>query len=400
MSLVENRKALHKAILDLDLNDDDQGKAAATAVIRQDWKKAERLIKEWWSAYKAWESADTFNQAVAEHRMTMRSFDGAFDKLLNKTGPMNIASEDRFYANSDRQPVAGPPAGATSHKEKFSAIVDPKPTGMGWTVRNPKPPVVYGAPNRGINTTAFMKPANFKTRKLKYQLGLHDLSVKLVIPGRQWFAAAQIKEPESIKNPKDKGVKAQSHHSAPGKAYFCFLPLSKPEDQYVIYKLVRYAKALRMEIPDLYELILGYRSEMTRVKLAHGFDMGTGYIAVETKDRPDNIPYKVSYSIGNAAKERRAGPGTIGKVKEPVDSDLIRKRQQVYFKHNADVAMLGNEIVIAMRNHAGSFPVYAFSTGDELTCFTIRNDGTAECNPDGTPKPNGKTITAQGVANF
>jgi hypothetical protein len=186
----------------------------------------------------------------------------------------------------------------------------------------------------------------------------------------------------------------------PPVAYFCFLPLSKPEDQYVIYKLVRYAKALRMEIPDLYELILGYRSEMTRVKLAHGFDMGTGYIAVETKDPTDNIPYKVSYSIGNAAKERRAEPGAIGKVNEPVNSDLIRKRQQAYFKHNADVAMLGNEIVIAMREHAGSFPVYAFSTGAEFTCFTIREDGTADCNSDGTPKPNGKTITEQGVASF
>jgi hypothetical protein len=58
MSLEKNRKALHEAILDLDLNDDDQGKVAATTVIRQDWGKAERLIKEWWSAYKAWESAD------------------------------------------------------------------------------------------------------------------------------------------------------------------------------------------------------------------------------------------------------------------------------------------------------------------------------------------------------
>ncbi len=185
MSLEIHRKALHESILDLDLNDEDQGNGIATAFIKGNWREAQRLIANWWGAYKDWERVDTFSQAVADHRMTMRSWGGddpvqqTFAKLVNKTGKMNIATEDRFYANSDRQPLPAPPRGMTPNKDRFAATVEPPlPKGtFGWGKGNPKPPVVYGPPVRGINSAAFMLPANFVTREQKYRLGLNDTSV-------------------------------------------------------------------------------------------------------------------------------------------------------------------------------------------------------------------------------
>ena len=387
MSLEIKRQALQRAILDLDLNDNDQGKAAATAAIQRNWVEAERLIEEWWDAYQAWEKADTFNRAVADRRMTMRSWDGdkaTFADLVNKTGPSNIADEKRFYANSaDRQPAARR-ADGMSHKDKFAAIANRTPPQFGWTKKNPAPDVVYGRPVRGIDASAFMTPENFLSRDQKYQLGLHDTSVKLFIPGDRNLPV--IKK----LNPDNKTLKDQSHTKEAKKAYFCFLPISMPEDQYVIYKLVRYAKALKTAVPDLDSLIRGYRSQMTRVKLAHGYDMGTGYIAVQTNN--DKIPYKVSYSIGSTVKERGEG-GQPAKASISVDSELIRKRQQAYFKQNSDVVRIGNEIVIAMRKHAGSFPVYAYSDGGgDLTVFSIGGKAMTVDNI--------KQISAQGVANF
>src|SRR5215475_8790998 len=99
-----HREELQRAILDLDLRDGgDQGEDAAIEFIKGHWAEANRLITNWWSAYEAWEELDTFNLAVSEHRMTMRSFGSTFSKELKKTIPMNIADQDRFFATSDRE---------------------------------------------------------------------------------------------------------------------------------------------------------------------------------------------------------------------------------------------------------------------------------------------------------
>jgi hypothetical protein len=47
-----------------------------------------------------------------------------------------------------------------------------------------------------------------------------------------------------------------------------------------------------------------------------------------------------------------------------------------------------NEIVIALRQHAGKFPVYAQRQGDKLLCYDIAG---------GKPEFNGHTISAKGV---
>jgi hypothetical protein len=359
MSLELHRNELQTKILDLDLDQlgNDQGEANAIAFIQQYWIEALRLIENWWGAYKGWEATDTFNRAVQDNRMTMRSFGSDFERQKNKTKPVGIG--DRRFYGSKWVPQLGRdnvPTGRlvrdvlnpSGHKDAYAAMNLPEH-------------------KRGIiNASEYAIPENFATRKAKYDAGLHDLSVSLVVPGLD--------------------LKASSHHANEPTPHFCFLPLSKGEDQYVLYKLIRYAKALKDTIPALDTLVRGHRSNMTRVKLASDYDMGTGYSAVVTDTRPDNLPYKVTYGLGGTLKER-------GKYVPPITTkERLQARQQMYFKSRADIVKYGaNELVIAMRKHAGPFPVYAVYDNGIFRCFKIVN---------GAREFNRNTISAVGVADF
>jgi hypothetical protein len=87
--------------------------------------------------------------------------------------------------------------------------------------------------------------------------------------------------------------------------------------------------------------------------------------------------------MGNMTKQR--GGGSIS-----VDVNVLRMRQQAYFKEKSNVIRSGNEFVIAMRKHAGPFPVYAFYDGGTFKCYTIEANNKM--------KLTGKTISALGVA--
>jgi hypothetical protein len=379
------RGELQRTIINLDPVDGEaRGYPLALAYIKANWNGATRLIEDWWDAYKEWEGNDTFNNAVTESRMTIRSFGDGFDKSMfkdafsaqkSKTVPMNIAEETRFFSNSNRTPVTNP----GTHQTAFNTLVaGPKAPFGGW--RKGKEPILpYAALNRGIDNSAFATPANFMSREQKYKLGLHDLSVKLLIPNQN--------------------IKENSHHKGAKEPHFCFLPISKPEDQYVIYTLIRYAKALKVEKPDLDTLIRRYRSEMTRVKLAHDYDMGTGLVAVHTPGRGDNLDYKVTYSLGDKTKKREEeGVKKIGTAQSKVPMidvtpEVLSVRKQAYFRENARVIRSGNEFVIAMRKHHNPlFPVYAVYKAGTFERYTIGDTGKME--------PTTGRITATGTANF
>jgi hypothetical protein len=329
----------------------------AAARIQGNWTNAELWIRNWWKAYKDWEAADTFNKAMLANRMTMRSFGSNFESQVNKQFTSLDIEKGRFYGDSERTDL-----GETvqeQHKTTFSRpqLVSTK---------------MYIA-KRGINSSAFSDPANFATRKVKYEQGLHDLSVKLVLPGRD--------------------IRGQSHHRGEKNPHFSFAPLSKPEDQAVIYKLIRCAKALKNTLPQLDTLIRGYRTRMTRAKLAHHYDMGTGYVAVPTPNRTDGLEYKIGYSVGNTTKLRaEETPNRIAAI-VPTTMDIVRARQKEYFELNAGVARVGNEIVIAIREHAGPFPVLAVYEGNQLRCFSIDIAGKKVLN-------NTNTISNLGVASW
>jgi hypothetical protein len=342
MSDLENhRDLLHEKILDLDLvGEEYKGDEKAIEFIQGNYAEAHRLIDAWWKAYKDWEKDDKFNVAVQDDRMTMRSYGSDFAYQVSKTKPVGIG--DRRFYDSERK-VLDP----AMHKASYAAMNLP-------------------AHKRGIDTSAYAEPSNFVNRKAKYDAGLHDLSVKLVVKGQD--------------------LKANCHHQAETTPHFCFLPLSQGKDQFVLYKLMRYAKNLRAELPDLDTLVRGYRSRMTRVKLASDYDMGTGYSAVPTPDRDDGLNYKVTYGLGSTIKKRGL------KVPLVTNKARLQARQEMYFQHRADIVKFGgNEVVIAMREHAGEFPVYAVYDNGILRCFDIEA---------GQKKLNGKTISAVGVASW
>lgn len=334
--LTISRNKLYFEIL---YNDDRE----AAAVIAQNWAYAKLLIERWWHDYKAWERDDTFNEAVQDDRMTMRSFASDFASQVNKTQNVTI-TRGRFY-DSERKSL---------------------PNEANWDAFARMPLAPH---QRGIDTSAYANPANFASRQLKYDLGLHDLSVRLVKKGTVT------------------GLKGDSHHKAQENPHFCFLPLSKSEDQFVLYKLMRYAKALRTTSPEVDTLVRQIRNEMTRVKVSSDYDMGTGYTAVPTPGRPDGLAYKVTYGLGSTVKVR-------GHVTPPdTTKEMLQARQEMYFKSKAAIVKYpDNEIVIAMRKHAGPFPVYAvYDNSGTLKCFDIVN---------GQKVLNGQTISATGVASW
>ena len=195
--------------------------------LRRNWSFIHTDIISWWAAYKKWEAVDTFNEAFDDKRMTVRTFAAGFATQAWKTfdrGKIQL-SKDRFFADS-----------------RFTAL--PGDQQQRQLVAFGREKQKYHA-QRGIDSSAFANPASFATREAKYDAGLHDLSASLL-------------------NPK-MSIWDQIHNSEEG-AHFSFLPLSEMGDQEVMYNLVRLAKD-KVSIPGLYDLVRGYRAQMTRVKL-------------------------------------------------------------------------------------------------------------------------------------
>lgn len=65
-----------------------------------------------------------------------------------------------------------------------------------------------------------------------------------------------------------------------------------------------------------------------------------------------------------------------------------RQQAAIRFKSIIGLRDAKNEIVIAIRKHAGAFPVYAVRKGDVLLCYNIVNS---------KQEFDGKTISSDGV---
>jgi hypothetical protein len=306
------------------------------AYLQRNWKFIHADILAWWRAYKAWEKVDTFDAAFRDTRMTVRTFNPGYSDQVQKTfarGKIQVTKE-KFFADSrytkfdPLDPIANE-ATQERHQRTF-----------GRGVESQK----YHA-QRGIDSSAFAVPANFASRETKYDAGLHDLSASILNPRLPIFN--------------------QIHNTEEG-AHFSFLPLSEMEDQEVIYNLTRIAKD-RVTIPGLYDLVRTYRAEMTRVKLAYEMDMGIGYTVVPAP-RPNRGPqYKLRYGLPNTTT-------IVGqKEAQPTTPDIYEARRKAALKFKSIVGIREgkNEIVIAIRKHAGPFPVYAVRRGDRLVCYTI-----------------------------
>jgi hypothetical protein len=339
----------------------------------QSWKEVEPYIKNWWTSYKDWEvRVETFNAAFQEDRMSLRTFGEKFDeqriKSIGLTGPFNLDSEDttnRFFQDKDYTAV---PSGTERKKAVQTFDRDAKVARMQFSHDGPgtvKAPGAYWA-HRAIESSAFADPANFATSESKYDAGLHDLSASLMnhtIP-----------------------IFDQIHNTEDG-AHFSFMPLAKEEDQRMIYTLIRMAKTMKPHWPEMYALIRTYRAQMTRVKLAQNYDMGVGYIAIRVANPgPKDRKFKLRYGlVTNLTVPTDVDPS--GSIK--VTPEVYHGRQQAALNYTGILTRNGkNEIVIALRQHAGKFPVYAQRHGKVLDCYDI---------VAGKQIFNGRSISANGA---
>lgn len=357
-----------------------------TDYVQVNWTTVEPLLDNWFMAYKFWEVSDSFNKAFRHKRMTVRTFPGSlgnvpknekaphpeikndwgekgFTKQGSKVfahGTVNVVdtkrnpdtkqmeTEVRIFADSNYTPL-----GSDEEEKRHDRI-------FHKTDEHYK----YGA-KRGVDSSAFEDPTNFASREKKYEQGLHDLSASLLNPDLSIFS--QI-------------------HNHEWDAHFSFLPLSKEEDQLVLFNLTRIAKALRSTLPALYDKVRYYRADMTRVKLANEFDMAIGYTAVPVANPGKGPAYKLRYGLTKTTTI--TGPN--GQQTVNVTAELYRARQlaALNFKSILGIRDAKNEIVIAIRRHMGPFPVYAVRQSGQLKCYDI---------VEKKMKFNGKTISSAGV---
>ena len=56
-------------------------------LVQHHWSSVEPLLNSWWDAYKLWEENDTFNKALKNKRMTVRTFPGTLGVPKDATVP-------------------------------------------------------------------------------------------------------------------------------------------------------------------------------------------------------------------------------------------------------------------------------------------------------------------------
>jgi hypothetical protein len=221
---------------------------------------------------------------------------------------------------------------------------------------------------RGIDGSAFANPANFGTSDKKYEAGLHDLSASLLNPALPIIDQIHNNEKDS---------------------HFAFLPLSKEADQEMLFQLIRMEKRLRLMLPAMSDAVRGFRAEMTRVKLAYEYDMAVNF-SLTGKTTAERV-LKVRYGL----MEKTTIVGRSLPVTTTPEMRKARQDAALAFKSILGIRDAKNEIVIAVRKHAGPFPVYAVRDGvggksvqkvdgetmqypdrlnDTLRCYSIENN--------------------------
>ncbi|WP_131542682.1 hypothetical protein [Paraburkholderia hospita] len=368
------------------------------------WNELKPAIENWWTSYKEWEAKDEFNLAYQRARMSVRTFDNNFESNKNRrlgldAGVLNLGYkglDNRFFADSSYGSLGDRCEEVGKRFQAQEAVGRELAKLQGTSAKSG----AYWA-DRGIDSKAFANPANFVNREAKYDAGLHDLSASLLNPELSIFE--------------------QVHHKTEQGAHFAFVPLSEPEDQRVLFMLIQMAKVMRQHWPEMYALIMQYRGRMTRVKLAQCFDMGAGYIAIPVSNPvPGGRQFKLRYglvsqmsvlapSITPAATQAStrvsnappppskpykgiAKPVNLDERNVKVTPEIYHARQQAALDFRSILVRKDkNEIVIALRQHAGNFPVYAQRVNNVLKCYRIVKGGQVWT---------GRTISERGIMTW
>lgn len=321
--------------------------------VKKDWKAAEKLIWDWWHAFKDEERKDTFSQAFYQNRIAMRTWSDTMTKahILRLAG--NRIWEGNPTPPKDKIMIWE----GSGHAEKGTKLMD------DFDKKDFKFSV-------GLDSMAKRTdPSNFcpgpGTASRKYEEGLHDMSSTLV----------------DCRRP----ISEQSHMKDDG-TIFSFVALSDPADQAVFYNLNRIAKSMRNEHLDFYNTVREFRAKMTRVKLAAEHDMGTGFTAVR---RENGESFKLKYGLGYTTKiidEKKSkmdekfggklGGGTLG-TGVRVTEKMWQERRDAALDYQSILKRQlfpKNEITVAIRQHAGPFPFFATYQAKEgrFACFSIQ----------------------------
>jgi hypothetical protein len=344
MGLKKSREALSQRLM-------ADGGASFPAWAAANRVELERLVLTWRDALKASEAMETFEDVYADRRMSVRSFSPAFDDEVDKRlKDFKIVGTGRV--RPDSQYVGGLPA---AKQREIAADFNESPDLKK-----------FYDPRRGMDSTAFADPANFATRLAKYSAGLHDISASLLNPEVPIFD--------------------QVHHKTDQGAFFAFVPLPHEEDQALLYHLIRAAKALKGSQPWLYDKVRALRAEITRVKLAGEDDMALGYSIVPVANPVQGQPaHKLRYGLGAKATpvegetpDAKLTAFSAGLTMMVTTQEVYEARQKsgMNYKSILGRAMRRTEgrkteILLALRHHGGSFPVFGKRVGNELKELSI-----------------------------
>jgi hypothetical protein len=307
-------------------------------------------ICDWWIALKDWEKEETFDRALSEGRMSVRTI-----KYETVHKPLSMVRSV--------EPEKG--------KQELGGISDTGITGL----------------LKRMDPSNFVSPSG---QSSKYDLGLHDMSASLLHPDRK--IEHQLY---------GYGFQTDSHAvTQASSTYVVFMPLPAPEDHSLFIVMNQIAKEERRRTPEIYEKVRAIRAELTRVKFADADDSHIGFVEVSTKLNPEK--YKYRYGIRQSDVETVAGQ---------YSGDLARRRNaarkytsilETAFERSlrtcnpadAKKVKFYNEIIVAYRKHASAlFPLFArwnadlkpprfqvvMSTGtamEDLKGWTISSTGT------------------------
>lgn len=262
------------------------------------------LASIWFGELKKWESTDEFKCAYQESRMTMRA--------VNKFAEMK-----QIQVTKNR-----------------SATINLNPSVAGTIAR--------------LNENNFLK-------KLKNDLGLHDLSAVLLRG--------------------DIPIDKQSFKMN-GDTILVFMPIPLEDDLVAFSLLSMVAKNNRGSA--LYTDYQMMRASFTRIKYGSPDDMHSGFLTISKTGTTgeDDGKMHVRYGMANVM-----GGALSGALLEKRKNNALSYRTTIAIpsKHGEN-----NEVIISYRNHAGLFPLFGTPTsnGVELSdkkdkkIGILRSDGT------------------------
>ena len=316
MSLPEARQELLSALK----------QCGASFSAKDYWAANELKLDKWWGHFQAWERDESFARAFFDNRIAIKELKNKVQVVGGPNSNITFGAAVDYALGAARTPLP-------------SHLYD---TGVSGMVNRVKPENFYtkaSAPQKKVYGRAAqnLAPVTKEGESLKNKLGLHDMSMSLM----NCKKAISAQTFTDLLNP-DKDDR-----------YVIFVALAQPEDQAVFYDLNDNAKAVRDTNPAFYAKVRKLRAEITRVKLAWDYDMGSNFIALRPDDK---VKPKLRYGMIGGKKL----PGVVLPVAaNDGDRELAKSQARDYKSILKTQTQKYNEITVAIRKHQNPmFPIF------------------------------------------